>query len=137
MSDAHGHDAWHQHSTAEGMPQHEHGAHASAKALGLTFITMVVGVIVVILILIAYFNSYVSSTKARLQEGTAMMAPAFNAKVAARSQLESFGWVDQSAGTVRVPLPNAIDRVVDEYRSTGASSRTNPNQETAETDVQG
>ena len=61
MSDAHGHDAWHQHSTAEGMPQHEHGAHASAKALGLTFITMVVGVIVVILILVPIFAPVVKT----------------------------------------------------------------------------
>jgi hypothetical protein len=135
MSDAHGHDAWHQHTAAEGMPQSEHGAHASAKALGLTFITMVVGVIVVILILIAYFNSYMSSTRARMQEGTAMMAPAFNDKLAARSKLGSFGWVDQSAGTVHIPLPNAIDRVVEDYRNTGAS--TNAGQENAETDVQG
>src|SRR5512138_1406208 len=104
MSDAHGHDAWHQHSAAEGVPQHEHGAHASAKALGLTFIIMVFGVIGVILVLMAYFNSYVSDYKAEQQETTTMMRPAFEAKVAARKQLDEFAWVDADAGTVRIPL---------------------------------
>ena len=43
---ADGHDNWHQHTAAEGMPQDEHGSQASAKALGLTFIFMVLGVII-------------------------------------------------------------------------------------------
>jgi Tfp pilus assembly protein PilE len=132
MSDAHGHDAWHQHTAAEGMPQHEHGAHASAKALGLTFIVMVVGVILVILVLIAYFNSYVSGFKARQQEGTAVMAPAFNEKLAARERLNSHGWIDRDAGTVHIPVPQAIDAVVNEYRQNGPQAR-----ETAGSDVQG
>src|SRR5690606_28194427 len=110
MSEAHGHDAWHQHTAAEGVPQHEHGAHTSAKALGLTFIIMVFGVIAVILVLVLYFNSYVSGYKARQQETTAMMEPAFNAKIAARKQLEEFGWADANAGTVRIPLDRAIDK---------------------------
>lgn len=134
MSDAHGHDAWHQHTAAEGMPQHEHGAHTSAKALGLTFIVMVVGVIAVILVLIAYFNSYVSTFKAERQEGTAIMRPAFEAKLAARRHLDEFGWVNRDAGTVHIPLNQAIDRVVGEYSARSAQSQS---QEPMESDVQG
>lgn len=132
MSDAHGHDNWHQHSAAEGMPQHEHGSHTSTKALGLTFIIMVVGVIATILVLIAYFNSYVSTFRAERQEGTAMMRPAFEAKVAAKQRLEEFGWVDREAGTVHIPLNNAIDRVVNEY-----GQRRGQATEQSESDVQG
>lgn len=123
MSDGQAHDAWHQHTTAEGRPQEEHGAHATTKALGLTFIIMVFGVIAVILVLVIYFNSFVSRFSAERQEGTAMMAPAYNAKLAAQRHLDSFGWVDQQAGTAHIPLPNAIDRVVEEYRTNGPSAR--------------
>ncbi len=132
MSSGHGHDAWHHHTTAEGAPQPEHGAHASARALGLTFIVMVLGVIFVILVLVAYFNSYVSSFRAERQEGTTAMRPAFEDKVAAHRRLGEFGWVDQASGTVHIPLDHAIDRVVDQYRAQGAQSR---NDEHA--DVQG
>lgn len=137
MSDAQGHNAWHQHTAAEGKPQVEHGSHASAKALGLTFITMVVGVIVVILILVAYFNSYMSSARVRMQEGTAMMVPAFNAKIAAHEKLGSFGWIDQAGGTVHIPVPNAIDAVVEQYRTSGARSDATRAKETGTTDAQG
>lgn len=123
MSDSQAHDAWHQHTKDEGKPQEEHGSHASAKALGMTFIIMVVGVIVVILVLIAYFNSFVSRYKAERQEGTTVMAPAYNARLAAQRHLDSFGWVDRDAGTAHIPLPNAIDRVVQEYRSNGPSAQ--------------
>jgi hypothetical protein len=119
MSDGQAHDAWHQHTTEEGRPQEEHGAYATTKALGITFIIMVFGVIAVILVLIIYFNSFVSRFSAERQEGTAMMAPAYNDRLAAQRHLDSFGWLDRDAGTAHIPLPNAIDRVVEEYRNNG------------------
>ncbi len=132
MSDAHGHDAWHQHSTAEGVPQHEHGSQTSTKALGVTFIIMVLGVIATILVLILYFNSFVSRFRAERQEGTAMMRPAFEAKLAARQRLGEFGWIDREAGTVHIPLNNAIDKVVNEY-----GQRRSQATEQTHSDVQG
>lgn len=135
MSNAHGHDAWHQHTAAEGTPQTEHGSHASAKALGLTFIIMVVGVIAVILVLIAYFNSYVSKYKAERQEGVSTMRPAFEAKLAARQRLNEFGWIDREAGTVHIPLNNAIDKVVAEYGQ--RNTRNDQTTENEASDVQG
>ncbi len=71
---ADGHDQWHQHTDAEGMPQEEHGAQASAKALGLTFIAMTLGVLLVIIVLKVYFDSYMSSYKAKIEENTTAAA---------------------------------------------------------------
>ena len=68
MSAGHGHDNWHQHTAAEGVAQHAHGAQASAKALGITFLVMVFGVIATILVLIAYFNTAFSSYQASQTE---------------------------------------------------------------------
>lgn len=67
---ADGHDNWHQHSADEGMPQEEHGAQASAKALGFTIIGMVLGVLLVIIVLKVYFDSYMSKYEAKINEGT-------------------------------------------------------------------
>ncbi|HCT45448.1 MAG: hypothetical protein CMJ35_06310 [Phycisphaerae bacterium] len=77
---ADGHDNWHQHSDAEGMPQEEHGAQASAKALGLTFIFMVLGVLFVIIVLKVYFDSYMSSYKAKIEENTSAAAETWQLK---------------------------------------------------------
>lgn len=122
MSDSHGHDAWHQHSTGEGAPQHEHGAHMTVKALGMTFIVMTVGVIVTILLLVWFFNTTVSKYKAMQTEGTSMMEPAFNAKLAARKQLGEFGWIDRDAKTVHIPVESAMQRVLADYANNQRTS---------------
>lgn len=131
MSAGHGHDNWHQHTAAEGVAQHAHGAQASAKALGITFLVMVFGVIATILVLIAYFNTAFSTYKASQTEGTAIMKPAFEAKLAAREQLDSYGWVDRDARTVRVPVSSAMQKVIADYQKQSA------NTEVPATDVQG
>lgn len=126
MSDTQGHDQWHHHTAAEGVPQVEHGSHASSKALGLTFIAMVVGVIAIILILIVYFNTYVSAFKSQQLEGTVLMVPAYNAKLAAREHLGSHGWIDRQAGFVHIPVEDAMRKVIADYqnRSARAGART-------------
>ncbi|MFK7884277.1 MAG: hypothetical protein AB8F26_08880 [Phycisphaerales bacterium] len=115
------HDDWHQHTAAEGMPQEEHGSQASVKALGMTFIVMTVGVIVTILLLVVYFKSYVGTYKAKVQEGTAIMQPAFEAKLAAQSKLESFGWIDRDARTVHIPIDQAMQSVINDYQNAASN----------------
>jgi hypothetical protein len=143
------HDAWHQHTAAEGVPQREHGSQTNTKALGLTFLVMVFGTVAVIAILIVYFNTTADRFKARSQEGTAMMQPTWEAKIAARERLERFGWVDEETGIVHTPVSTAIDRVVEQYRNkpsrgsaAAASAPENARPETSPkesdtTDVQG
>ncbi len=77
---ADGHDNWHHHTTEEGVPQEEHTAQASAKALGLTFIFMVLGVLFVIIVLKVYFDSYMSSYKAKIEENTTAAAQTWELK---------------------------------------------------------
>ena len=123
MSAGHAHDDWHQHTAAEGAPQEEHGAQASAKAMGLTLIAMVVGVVLTILVLVAYFKSYVGNFKAQKQEGTTgIMTPAFEGKLAAREKLSSYQWIDRDAKTVRVPIDAAMQTVLAEYKANQPSN---------------
>jgi len=101
---ADGHDNWHQHTTAEGAPQEEHGAQASAKALGLTFIFMVLGVLFVIIVLKVYFDSYMSSYRAKIDQNTTAAAETWEWKQ---------GIFDDMAPVVSI----ATEQVIAEYAS--------------------
>ncbi len=98
------HDQWHRHTDEEGRPMHEHGAHTSAKALGFTFIAMTLGVLLVIIVLKVYFDSYISSYKAKIDENTS------GAKAA---------WIHKQdvLGRMAPYIPRASEAVVAEYAS--------------------
>lgn len=101
---ADGHDNWHQHTDAEGVPQQEHGAQASAKALGLTFIFMVLGVLFVIIVLKVYFDSYMSSYKAKIEENTTAAA-------------ETWQWRQDKLTSMAPAVRVATEQVIEEYAS--------------------
>lgn len=101
---ADGHDNWHQHTTAEGAPQEEHGAQASAKALGLTFIFMVLGVLFVIIVLKVYFDSYMSSYRAKINENTEAAAATWE-------------WKQDKLNTMAPAVRIATEQVIADYVS--------------------
>ena len=108
-------DEWHRHTPDEGAPQIEHGAHANPTALAITFIAMILGVAFVIVVLVAYFNNYVSTIKAERQEGVSIAEPFEATKAQALAHLDGYGWVDHD--TVHVPVSVAMDRVIAQYAS--------------------
>jgi hypothetical protein len=117
------HDAWHRHTADEGRPQHEHAAHVNATGLGLTLLGIVFGVVFVILVLVAYFNSYTTTYKAQKLEGVpATRAEYASARSAAEQRLRETGWIDRAAGTVHLPVEDAMSRVVAEYAALGAAA---------------
>ena len=67
-------DAFHDHSHDE-APQQAHAEVASPKAMGITLILMVLGVLAVIIILVAYFDSFMSNYRAEIDETSALSAP--------------------------------------------------------------
>lgn len=101
---ADGHDNWHQHSAAEGAPQAEHGSQASAKALGLTFIAMTLGVLLVIIVLKVYFDSYMSSYRAKVEENTTAAA-------------ETWQWKQDMLSEMAPSVGIAAEQVIAEYAS--------------------
>ncbi len=108
-------DEWHQHSTDEGAPQIEHGSHATPTALAITFVGMVLGVAAVVLILIAYFNTYVSQVKAQKQEGVGLSEEYEGYRAESLERLAGYGWTDAEAGTVYVPIEMGMQQVVSKY----------------------
>ena len=108
-------DEWHQHSPEEGAPQIEHGAHATPTVLAITFVAMVLGVAAVVLILVVYFNSYVSRVKAEKQEGVGLSEAFETYRADSIAHLEGYGWTDPASGRVHVPIEMGMEQVIAEY----------------------
>jgi cytoskeletal protein RodZ len=111
MSD--GHDNYYSHTPDEGAPQQEHTSTVSPKVLGLTLIFMILGVLVVILGLVVYFNSYMSTYNKQVNETDELSAATWEAVQEKKASLESYAWVDSE--TVRIPLSDAIEDTIAEY----------------------
>lgn len=109
------HDAYHTHTPAEGAPQHEHGATASPKALGITLIVMVLGVLVVILGLVIYFDNYMSNYEASVNETDEISAATWDDVQERKASLDQHAWIDDQ--TIRIPLDEAKAKVLSEYQS--------------------
>lgn len=105
-------DSWHRHATDDGAPQQEHGAHASARALSIAFITMTLGVAFVIIVLIAYFNSYNSRYKKQVQETTILGDEVRAQRAADLGTLTQYGRID--AENYQIPIDVAMQAVVTE-----------------------
>jgi len=123
MSDAHGHDDWFRHEADESAPQAEHAAHVNTTAIGLTLLAIVFGVLFTIIVLSMYFVQYAGTRKAMLEEGTQSAEPYLQYAEQSQRDLSRLTWVDQAAGTVNIPIDRAMDRVVENYSSTGSRAK--------------
>ncbi|MFO0861400.1 MAG: hypothetical protein U0570_12675 [Phycisphaerales bacterium] len=114
-SDGHA-DAWHHHSAAEGVPQHEHAATVDTFATFQVLVGILGFTAVFILVTILYFNVSVRQQQELKIEtiGAAEMALATKGQV--QAELGSFGVVDADKKIVRIPIDRAMDRVVKSYQ---------------------
>jgi hypothetical protein len=122
MSDQHGHDDWFRHSADEALPQQEHAAHVNTTAIGLTLLAIVFGVLFTVVVLSMYFVQYANTRKAEMNEGVGSSEAYLAYRDQSEAQLSSLEWVDRAAGTVNLPLDDAMDAVVAEYALPGMSA---------------
>lgn len=111
-------DAWHQHSPDEGVPQQEHGAHANISALLITFVVLTVATVAFSVIIGLYTIQRVTQLTAA-SEGKGLMAMSAEAvqyKQDALAAQTGYSWT--AAGTVRLPIDQAMQKVVAEYQET-------------------
>lgn len=111
----HGHDDWFTHDPAEVAPQGEHASHISSKALGVTFLVTVFGILFVVLFLSLFFSVYKTDAREMIREGTDTAEPYMRYRAASKERLAASGWVDREAGTVHMPIGLAMDEVVESY----------------------
>ena len=122
--DDHGHDDWFRHSSDEAMPQQEHAAHVNTTAIGLTLLAIVFGVLLTVVLLSMYFVQYANTRKAEMNEGTASAEMFLTYREQSDAMLSSGGWVDRTAGTVNVPLDEAMDAVISQCGAAVMRSET-------------
>ena len=108
-------DSWHRHSAEEGAPQGEHTATASATSLMVSFFVLTMSVFVTVGLLVVFFNHFAWQARAANEETTVLSVDA-NATVdrITKEQAE-FGFVPDKPGVYRIPLNQAMDRVVAKY----------------------
>lgn len=126
MSDHHPHtpepvehaDAWHRHTPAEGVPQHEHGTRVNPAFVGVVLLGIVFFTLAFLFVVWGYFNSYSTRVKAdKLEQVTTVLRGEYQGlRSTAESHLTGApAWIDREAGTVRMPIDRAAALVVDEY----------------------
>ncbi len=106
-------DAWHDHQ-GEAAPQEVHGETNPMFIAALGVVGF--GVLLVSIVLITiYFNQVVRSEKVQKIERADVAREYSERRAYWEAELTSYGWVDQQAGVVRIPLDAAIEGVVEEY----------------------
>jgi len=114
-------DQWHSHEAAEGTPQSEHGAQAKPLFLAGILMAMVVFTLGLTILVVVYFNSYVTKIKALKMETTTEYTTFAAVKaetLGAGGRLNTFGIVDTNEQIVHIPIAIAMDKVVAEYGET-------------------
>ncbi len=112
-------DSWHRHAASEGTPQEEHASKINPVMVSIVFFLTFVTTFALIAVVALYANSYLTKKRVERVETTKMAEAAVNSRNAATQALESYGWVNQIEGTVRVPIDQAMDEVVKQYGGQG------------------
>jgi hypothetical protein len=116
-------DAWHHHSAAEGMPQHEHASIVDAGALIKWFVGSTVVLVVLILALCMYFFRYNTQMRALYIENQEMAQQALTDIAKAEKQLGTDGKpfeytaVNKQTRAVQIPIDQAMKQTVQRYNA--------------------
>ncbi|MDX9911040.1 MAG: hypothetical protein RBS39_04335 [Phycisphaerales bacterium] len=108
-------DAWHRHSSEEGMPQSEHAARINPYGLYLGVFGILGFVVVSVVIVAVYFQSYVSTYRAEKQESVNVSEDYVAMRARADATLANYQWIDMREGVVSLPIDVAMDNVIEKY----------------------
>jgi len=113
-------DAWHRHGAEEDAPQAEHAAQVNTVALAVVFVGMSVSVVALTVIVAVFFQRHITTLR---QERVEIVSPIADIQLDYRAQttreLATYGWVNEEAQTVRVPIESVYDTIVQEYADNG------------------
>ncbi|MCX5691363.1 MAG: hypothetical protein NTV94_16500 [Planctomycetota bacterium] len=105
----------------QGQAQVGHTMELNTRLLMAWFVGILAFVILLVIAVLVYFYSVAAKTRAERIETTLSSKEANAAKVAAEAALGVSGnparyeWVDAKAGTVQIPVTDAMKKVVTKY----------------------
>ncbi len=111
-------DDWHQHGAAGDVPQVEHGARLEPSKVVMGFVLLVISIVVSVTLSVLFFNNYMNGLKQERFELTSIGADARSARERTDVELSTYGVVDATTGTVRIPVDVAKERVLKKYAAT-------------------
>ena len=109
-------DVWHRHTAEEGVPQSEHVSRINPLALLLVLGGMTVFVVGTVIVTAFYFVQHTSALKQELQETTDAATQQIEYRTAAMALQDQYAWENAEEGPVRIPITQAMQRVVEEYQ---------------------
>jgi hypothetical protein len=108
-------DEWHHHTPDEGVPQAEHAANLNTVVLLKWFALIIIFIVVSIGALWQYFNYYTAHFVGARTETEVLAQDYYTKKASIDAELANFGVVDAKAGTVQIPVGDAMKKVVEKY----------------------
>ncbi len=112
-------DAWHRHSSSEGMPQREHGSKANPAVLGIAFALSVALVAGVVLATVVYFRKHITELRKERIETTVLSADYLKYHSESDARLAGYSWASDDLARegkhVSLPIEEAKKRVMDRY----------------------
>lgn len=109
-------DAWHRHTAQEGAPQAEHAAQVNTMALGLVFVVMTVSIVAIATLVGMYFQRHITELRReRVEIVEPIATPQLDYRQATLNDLSTYGWANEQAQTVRVPVESVYDTIIQEH----------------------
>lgn len=116
-----GDDRWHDHH-GESPPQESHGD-TSARFIAFVGIAGMGVLVILILMLVQYFNVITQEEKVVKNELIDVRSDIRSAEAQWQQELSGYAWADPQAGTVSLPIDRAMSTVASQY---AVENRTNP-----------
>lgn len=131
--EVHGHaDEWHHHEAAEGEPQRENASSMNTRNVAISFVVLCVTIGGVVLALVMLFDSYSTTTMARLKETTQSSQEYLTYRASAErvlgmgGQAGEYNWAGAAGGgeaagepAVQIPIDAAKRKVIEQYQKVG------------------
>jgi hypothetical protein len=111
-------DEWHAHTPAEGLPQEEHAAKANPVVLAGSLVASLVFLVVVVLVIFMYFETYVNRLRIERVEDTVLSKDQRQYKLVVSETFRDYSMLPPQyapQGVVTIPLEQAKQRVMQRY----------------------
>lgn len=109
-------DAWHLHTAEEGQAQEAHAAKANPVILVGAWAAITFSVIAVVVVVVIFFDFTSTEVRRQRVETTALATEHHAYRDQSKAAMEQTAWIDSQDGIVQIPLDQAMQQVIEQYR---------------------